>query len=348
MEQLLLSEKGKNVIVQSRKYKNENELQEIIKNNPGLLNLSSIFKSSIMIIGRESLNIDVLGVTIDGVPVVIECKRRENPDMRYLIAQVFEYASRLEGLNYNDFDQIVISYLASERCDEEQYRNLNLMAAFKKFWETNASSDEEDESFDEDKFVSKVSDNLTNVEFFLVIVVDEISETASRTIQFLNRKLLKLRVEVIEISKFSDDNRSIYVPNHINKEVKSGRGTQPQPGKTTFDEMIDSAGARESEYLKEVRNNWEDGGDFSIVMGTKGFSARYQDVPILYVLPTHFRIAPRVKRKYQNLFDPMMELLEKHFHRDLKVGISYNSQGFSVDKIGPFINDLKALCKKLI
>ena len=47
MEQLLLSEKDKNIIVQSRKYKDENELQEIIKKNPGLVNLSSIFKSPI-------------------------------------------------------------------------------------------------------------------------------------------------------------------------------------------------------------------------------------------------------------------------------------------------------------
>jgi hypothetical protein len=348
MEQLLFSEKGKSVIVQTQKYKNEIELQEIIKKNPRLLNLSSIFKSSIMIIGRESLNIDVLGITIDGVPVVIECKRRDNPDMRYLIAQVFEYASKLEGLNYNDFDQIVINYLASERCDEEQYKNLNLLAAFQKFWETNAGSDEEDESFDGDKFVSNVSENLKNGEFFLVIVVDEISETASRTIEFLNRKLLKLRIEVIEISKFSDDNHSIYVPNHVNKEVKSGRGTQTQPGKTTFDEMIENAGAMESEYLMEFRSGWEDGGDFSIVMGTKGFSSRYLDIPVLYVLPTHFRITSRIKRQYQNLFDPMMELFEKHFYRDLKVGVSYNSQGFSTNKIRAFIMELKSLCKKSI
>ena len=55
-------------------------------------------------------------------------------------------------------------------------------------------------------------------EFYLVIVIDEISETASRTIKFLNKKLHKLRIEVVEITKLSDTKRAIYVLNHVNKE----------------------------------------------------------------------------------------------------------------------------------
>ena len=237
---------------------------------------------------------------------------------------------------------MVIKYLASERCEEAQYRNMDLKGAFRRFWESNAGSDEEDESFGESKFVGNVSDNLKNGEFYLVIVVDEISETASRTIQFLNRKLDKLRLEIIEISKFSDDNRTIYVPNHVNKEIK----TRTQPGKTTFVEMINGASERESEYIKELRTAWEDGGDFSIHMGTKGFSARYRDIPILYILPSHFRMAPRFKREYEQLFKDAMELLEKHFDKDLKGGVSYSSTRFSLEKIRAFVTALQDLMMK--
>jgi hypothetical protein len=341
MEQLLISEDGKNVLIQNREYDNENELQEIIKKNPGILNLSSIFKSPIMIIGRESQQIDVFGITIDCVPVVIECKRKANPDMRYLIAQIFEYAAKLDEFSYHDFDQMVIKYLSGDRCEEEQYKNLNLASAFQKFWEANMGADSEDETFDEDSFISKVSENLRDGEFFLVIVVDEISDTASRTIKFLNKKLHKLRVEVIEISKFSDNKRSIYVPNHVNREESHDK--TPQPGQTTFEEMVETVGANEAEYIKTFRSNWEEGDDFSIHMATKGFSVRYSDIPILYILPTHFRIAPRLKREYKTLFKAVFDLLEKHFYRNLQVGVSYNSQGFGNEKIITFIKDLKRM-----
>ena len=54
-----------------------------------MVEIESIFESPLLVIGKEALKIDILGITLSGVPVIIECKRKENPDMRYLIAQVF-------------------------------------------------------------------------------------------------------------------------------------------------------------------------------------------------------------------------------------------------------------------
>ncbi|MFC1895278.1 hypothetical protein ACFL0Q_01240 [Thermodesulfobacteriota bacterium] len=343
MEQLLLSQYGKDVIVQSQAYENENEIQEIVKKNPALINLSSIFESPILIIGRESMHIDVLGLTVDAVPVVIECKRKENPDMRYLIAQVFEYASKLEQLSYNEFDELVTRCLASDRCQESAYRNLTTKEAFRKFRESNMEEEESEEAFNDEPFVSNVSENLKNGEFYLVIVVDQITDIASRTIDFLNRKLERLRVEVIEIAKFSDQDRKIYVPSHVNKEVTKPK---PKPGKTTFEEMIAASGAREAELIRELRTAWKEEADFSISMGSKGFSARYRDIPILYVFPTYMRIAPKVRRKYGDLFRPTIDLLEKHFERDLQVGVSLGSASMTVEKIRAFLHELKELWRE--
>jgi hypothetical protein len=50
MEQLLLARDGQKVIVKSQKYKNENELQEVIKANPNLINLTSIFKTQLLVV----------------------------------------------------------------------------------------------------------------------------------------------------------------------------------------------------------------------------------------------------------------------------------------------------------
>jgi hypothetical protein len=247
----------------------------------------------------------------------------------------------LEKVTYNEFDQMATSYLSSERCEEAQYQNLTLKKAFSKF---RKATTESEESFDESEFTENITHNLNGNEFFLVIVVDEISETAFRTIEFLNGKLNKLRVEVIEISKFQNQGTEIYVPYHVNREAKK---PAPQPGKTTYEEMLSDCGAKESEAVKKIKENWEEDPDFTIIMGTKGFSARFKNIPILYVLPSHFRIAPRVLREYRKPLAAMMQLLEKHFKRDLKVGVSYDSSAFDLDNIAPFIENVKALWRKV-
>ncbi len=183
MEHLLLSQKGKNIVINSQSYENENELQEIIKSNPNLINLSSIFESPIMIIGREFDYIDVLGITVDAVPVIIECKRRENPDMRYLIAQVFEYAAKLEEKTYREFDDLVTRYMAGDKCQEQEHKGLMFFEAFSQFRENNS---EPEDAYSEEEFIADLSANLKNGEFYLIIVVHQISETPAKTIQFLN------------------------------------------------------------------------------------------------------------------------------------------------------------------
>jgi hypothetical protein len=340
MEQLLLARDGQKVIVKSQRYKSENELQEVIKTNPDLINLTSIFETPILIVGRESQHIDVLALTSDAVPVVIECKRKDNPDMRYLIAQIFEYASKLEKMTYYEFDRMATDYFAGDRCEEAQYRGLTLKQAFLTF---RKGIKDFEESYDEDELAETLAENLKAGEFYLVIVVDEISESAFQTIDFLNRKLDKLRVEVIEITKFSDKETRIYVPHHANEEVKKPK---PAPGKTTFEEMLADCDAKEAEAVRSIKENWEEYPDFTIIMGTKGFSARYKDIPILYVLPSHFRIAPRVVREYKKPFETMMQLLEKHFVRNLKVGVSFSSSGFNLGSIAQFIESVKALWQK--
>ncbi len=341
MEQVLLSQSGENIIVKSHAYKNEMELQEIIKHNPDLINLSSIFGSPIMIIGRESQYIDVLSITADAVPVIIECKRQDNPDMRYLIAQVFEYASKLNQKSYNEFDQMVTQYFSSDRCEEDQYKNLSLKDAFMKFRTT---MDDSDESYDENDFVGDLSARLENGEFYLLIVVDKISDVAFRTIQFLNKKMDKLRIEILEVSKFGDETQAIYVPNHINRERVQRKTSQP--GKISFEEMINSSGTKEASYIKEFRDMWESDSRATVVMGTKGFSARYDDIPILWVLPDYIQIAPRIKRKHDHLFPPLSGILKRYFSHSTDVTGKFNSTNFNSTKLKDFVNEVKLFCKE--
>lgn len=341
MEQVLLSQSGKNVIVKSQHYINEMELQEIVKGNPGLINLSSVFQSPMMIIGRELERIDVLAITADAVPVIIECKRKDNPDMRYLIAQVFEYASNLSQKSYNEFDHMVAKYFSSERCQEDQYKGLTLRDAFNKF---RRPIEADGEPYDENTFVTTVAEHLKNGEFLLIVVVDEISDVAFRTVQFLNSKMDKLRIEIIEVRKFGDKKQNVYVPSHANRE--SAQQKKGQPGKTTFEEMIRSSGTRQAAYIREFRETWEMDPQCTVVMGTKGFSARYDNDPILWVLPDYIQIAPRVKTAYGHLFPPFSQILKTYFSNSTEVTGKFDSPDFDSDKLRAFIRAIKDLLEK--
>jgi len=340
MEQVLLIQEGEKTIIKSKIFENENELQEIIKQHPNLINLSSIFSSPIMVIGRENEYIDVLAITADAVPVIIECKRKENADMRYLIAQVLEYASKLEQMTYNDFDIMVSNYFNSSRCEETVYKNLSLKEAFKIFIE---SGEETIEAYEDNSFVNNVSDNLRDGEFYLVVVVDTISDATLRTVNFLNKKLEKLRIDIIEIYKFQKDGHIIFVPKHIN-DVRGK--IKPPPGEISFDEMIKSCGSKEAEYVSQIFNIWTAESNYSIKMGTKGFSARYLNIPVFFVLPNHFRIAPTIKKKYGTLFLELMTTIEKYFTTNLEAGVSFASAGFESKNIESFLNDVKNILTK--
>ena len=342
MEQVLLFLKDKNVVLKSANFDKEEELQELIKNNPLLIDLSTIFDSPIMIIGRESEHIDVLAITADAVPVIIECKRKDNPDMRYLIAQVFEYASKLNQKSFNEFDKMVTSYFSGDRCQEEQYKGLSMMSAFSKFKEDEKDVDETEDEID---YKQLISERLENGEFYLLVVVDIISEVASQTINFFNQKLNKLRIEIIEVSKFVDGERKIFVPTHVNRE-ETKKAKTSKPGKITFEELINSCGEKEAGYIRIFHNKWIEDDDSSISMGSKGFSAWYKNTPALYVLTNRIQIAPRIKREYPDLFDPLLEKVKKYFSKTTQASGMFDSPDFNNDKMLSFTEEVIEILKE--
>ena len=147
-------------------YNKELEIQELIKNHPSLINMSSIFDSELLVIGRETWRIDVLAMTSTCVPVIIETKKRNNHDMRDLIAQIFEYASLLQNKNYSDLEEASSRYFSSPRCIETQYKNKRFYDCFKEFLIQENDAD----LMDEENFQKRIEENLKSGQFYLVIV----------------------------------------------------------------------------------------------------------------------------------------------------------------------------------
>ena len=275
-------------------YNKELEIQELIKNHPSLINMSSIFDSELLVIGRETWRIDVLAMTSTCVPVIIETKKRNNHDMRDLIAQIFEYASLLQNKNYSDLEEASSRYFSSPRCIETQYKNKRFYDCFKEFLIQENDAD----LMDEENFQKRIEENLKSGQFYLVIVVDSLDETTRRSIDFFNSKLNKLRIEVIEIKKLKAEENSLYIPFHSNPESKKNI-EKNTPGRITLDEMLAMGNSNQKDIVKEIIDTWLGFEGCMYEMGTTGLSLKFYDYSILWLFIDKMYIANPLARQLE-------------------------------------------------
>ncbi len=112
MRLFTLNENGKMVPYLEIRYKNENresDLEALLENNPEYF----FENSKILVIGRQvttNLNsfIDLLGIDSSGNTMVVELKRNKTP--RETIAQLLEYASFVDNLDYSQLNEIYQNY----------------------------------------------------------------------------------------------------------------------------------------------------------------------------------------------------------------------------------------------
>lgn len=340
MEQILLTQEDKNVIVKEKTFNNEKEMQEVIKNNPSLINLGSIFNSPLLVIGRENGNIDVLALTAIGVPVIVECKRKSNPDMRYLIAQVFEYASYLDDMSYKEFKKMVEKFFGSDRCQDQEYMGHKYEEILDIFIDkTNYNNIDSDiDITDKTNLQMEIRNNLDNGEFYLVITVDTIDKVTMRTINFLNEKLEKLRIEVIEIKKYEAKNDKIFVPEHINND-SADSSKRTAPGKISFEEMLNEADAVQENIIRKFKRKWLKNEKYSIKMQTKGFSARYKDNSILWIFADRIQINRYFRTKYgEEIYNKLKNLVKNYFNNHV---IYFDSENFELSKFEILIENIR-------
>lgn len=143
------------------KIKQEADLEVLLENNP-----EYFFEGSkVLIIGRQvttNLNsfIDLLGIDKAGNTVVIELKRGKTP--RETVAQILEYASFVENLDYSQLNEIYQDYTGEESSLEDYHQQY--------------FQNESDEKVSFNKSVR------------LIIVAQEISKEIKQTALFLRKK----------------------------------------------------------------------------------------------------------------------------------------------------------------
>lgn len=316
MERALLVSREGAIHFQTAEYDSELEMQELIKANASLINISSIFDSDILVVGRETWKIDVLAISSTGVPIIVETKRKDNKDMRYLIAQVFEYASLLNSKTYGEFEAAATKYFSSERCTDARYRGKTFAENYASFCTENGN----DDFLEDGEFQSRIAENLESGQFYCVMVVDELDSTTRRAIDFFNSKLNKLRIEVIEVKKMVAENMQIFVPIHANPETPK-RQDNNRPGRITYAEMLKNGTEKQMRYVTAIVNQWCEYENCSFEMGTTGLSLRFKEFSIFWLFLDKLHIANPLARQLERnrksklIYDNLKNMMQGKFEK---------------------------------
>ncbi len=124
MKMFTIDKNGNLILYKEQLYKDSNlekDLEVLLENSPEYF----FEESNVLIIGRQvitNLNsiIDLLGIDKNGNTVVIELKRDKTP--RETIAQLLEYASFIENLDYSQLNEIYRDYSGEEISLEDYHR----------------------------------------------------------------------------------------------------------------------------------------------------------------------------------------------------------------------------------
>ncbi len=168
MRLFTLDANGKLIPYKEIKFKAENreaDLENLLENNPEYF----FENSKILIIGRQittnlDSSLDLLGIDKSGNTIIVELKRDKTP--RETIAQLLEYASFIENLDYSQLNEIYQDY-AGENISLEDYH----------------------QQYFQNEIEEKVSFNKYSK---LVIVAQEISREIKQTAQYLRKKGLDI------------------------------------------------------------------------------------------------------------------------------------------------------------
>lgn len=227
------------------KIKQEADLEDLLENNPEYF----FERSNVLIIGRQvttNLNtyVDLLGVDKNGNSVIIELKRGKTP--RETIAQLLEYASFIENLDYAQLNEIYQGYTGEEISLEDYHQQF---------------------------FQSESADQVSfNKSTKLVIVAQDISKEVRQTALFLRKK--GIDVYCMEFKYFETSSKEKIISSDfvvgdeefIRQKVHSA--SLPKVDEKQFLASLDKNGLKVFKKVIDYAHN----NDLSIRWGSKGFS----------------------------------------------------------------------------
>lgn len=186
-------------------YSDESHLQSVVHSIPGVL-LGTDFAGPKFLVSVREFSLpgagtaDLLAVARDGSILLAECKLAKNDEIRRkVIGQILEYAAALWRMPYDELD-LRVRKLKEGRPLAELMRE--------------ESENHEPGEWDQEEFVTRVQANLDAGTFLLVIVVDELSESLSKILNYVNERGRESRFSLfaLELVRFTSGTAEVVVP----------------------------------------------------------------------------------------------------------------------------------------
>ena len=175
----------------------EADPQELIEAHPDLIGEE---EGDLLLLKREQANeggsLDHLFVNGSGIPVLVEVKRWDNPEIRRkIVAQMLDYAAN----NWARWEDGDAEQLFRERCLNA---DIDPDTEFQNFTDADATA-----------FWVQVDQNMRDGNMKLLFVADEIPESLRRIIEFLNDQGMRCKVQAVALNYYrSDDGRLALAP----------------------------------------------------------------------------------------------------------------------------------------
>lgn len=202
---------------------NEEELQELVKENPDILPFEEYsLTGPLMVVGRETTlpsgSVDLVGLARSGDILIIEFKTGpQNTDFRAAIAQMLDYGSDIWGLSYDEFESTVaVRYFASNRCkDKNICGKTSLVEAQLNVWPDMGA----EESI---AFKDRLTKQLELGAFHYLLVAGRFTKPVERTIEYMNHLAPSAFFYAVELVSFAGDGLSAFETRTLVKPTSRG------------------------------------------------------------------------------------------------------------------------------
>ena len=223
--------------IKSVAYTNEEELQQVLGKSPELLdeyNELHTVCSSNNELRIPAGSIDLFMISETGDVIVVETKLSRNRESRReVVAQIIDYISSLAEMSYYELDMATKNRLGEVVDSIEADINLPKV----------------------------IDDNLRNGRIKLIIAVDESNDDLTRLTRFLSDHT-RFAIELIEIRKYRDGERELYVSTEI---VKSNEMDEPK-------RFVGESESENFKWLEMMVDEWNKGHPETMALyGSRGY-----------------------------------------------------------------------------
>jgi hypothetical protein len=258
---------------------NEEWLQNLIHNNPGLIpagEIEACFENIVPVICEFALPsgfLDNFYITPDGYPVLVEVKLWKNQEARRkVVAQILEYAKDFSALSYEDINQEI-----RKRIKDRVWGQNPLYEIISGYVASPPA---------EKTFVDRVSRNLREGRFLLLILGDGIREEMASLAGYLMHHSLRYAFGMVEIRLYNlPDNTILALPRvlartqtierHVTVVTMQGNGVLLASAAPAISDKIEKTSLSTDEFYELLAKN-----DPGNVIWLKELLDKLSDLPI--------------------------------------------------------------------